>query len=672
MTAHAAAPGGSRTRRLAAVLGLFAVAEVAAAAALTPAVGWGWQDALEGFVVTNSLMGASFAVCGAVIAWHRPRLPVGWLFVAGGVAHATTACAMPLTEALRDDLAPVPLRLLVTVATWAWPWSIGLCLPLALLLFPDGRPPGPRWRPAVLAVAVTSPLFALELGMGDEPLEPGLPLAYGGWSGYDRLQPLWTASEARTMGALALAVAALAVRYRKGGETQRLQLMWLLLAATVAVAVTLPWAFVAGTPVVVLLAIPLIPAAVAVGIVRHRLFDIRLVLSRALTWLLLTAGVIGAYAGLVALLDTFVAERVGRSAVATVVVALAVAPVLPRLRRLVDRAMYGDRGDPARVASRVGRRLQSGADAGLPDVVAAVRTALRLPYAALRGPDGAVVAEDGAAGDGPAEGVTVQALDLEYGGGVVGGLIVGLRPGERELDPADRDVLTLLAAPLAVALHALGLTAELQRSRERIVAAREEERRRLHRDLHDGLGPLLTGVALSADAAANLVVADPAGARRLMDALRSDTRTAIADVRRLVDNLRPPALDELGLVGALRQRTDRLAVRGGTGGVAIRVDAPAEVPELPAAVEVAAYRIATEALTNVVRHSGADSAVVRLRCAGSLDVEVLDDGPPNGPWHPGVGLTAMRERATELGGAFTAGPTPAGGRVHVSFPLAAT
>ena len=258
-------------------------------------------------------------------------------------------------------------------------------------------------------------------------------------------------------------------------------------------------------------------------------------------------------------------------------------------------------------------------------------------------------------------------MELTYGGQPAGSLTVGLREGERRLDRADRRVLGLLAAPLAVAVHATVVSAELQASRERLVGAREEERRRLRRELHDGVGPTLTGIALTADAAANLL-GDPPRARELLDSLRRDTRAALADVRRVVEDLRPPALDELGLVDALRQRAEQLGRRADGAVVRVRVDVPPDVPALPAAVEVAAYRIATEALTNIARHSQAGSAVVRLTYGDGFEVSVSDDGPTSGPWPPGTGLQAMRERVAELGGAFHAGPSPAGGRVHATFP----
>lgn len=227
----------------------------------------------------------------------------------------------------------------------------------------------------------------------------------------------------------------------------------------------------------------------------------------------------------------------------------------------------------------------------------------------------------------------------------------------------------MLAAPVAAALRATLLAAELQASRERIIATQEEERHRLRRELHDGLGPTLTGIAFGADAAANLITTDPAQANDLLTTLRRDTRAALADVRRLVDDLRPRALDELGLVGALQQRAKQLAWRADGEAVDVKLDVPAKMPELPPATEVATYRIATEALTNVVRHSKATKALVRLTVSDRLEVTITDNGPPNGRWLPGVGLIAMRERVAELGGAFQAGPSATGGQVVASFPL---
>jgi two-component system, NarL family, sensor kinase len=660
--AFRAARAGQGLRAFAAALGVFVMLEVIAAAVLSGVARWSWQDALDAFVVTNSAIGMSFGICGAILAWHRPRNPIGWLFAAGGVAYATAALAAPLGAVLREAAAPIAVqRLVITIFFWSWPLAIGLVLPLTLLLFPDGRPPTRRWRWVVIAVIVTAPLFSLEMGTFPYPVEPGYPIGYLTIPFYESLGPLWTAAEIRTTLALFLGAGAVAVRYRRGSDIERRQLLWLLLAVMVALIVILPWDLVAGTPIEVLFAIPLIPIAVTVAIVRHQLLDIRLVVSRVLAWLMLLLAVVVAYTGLVALLNQFATPRVGWSALVTVLLVLLAAPLLPRLQRLVDGAIYGDRGDPARVASRLGEQLAT-PDAGLQGVVTTVRSALRLPYLAIER-DGRVLASDGEVPE------RVHPWPLTRGGKAEGQLTVGLRVGERDLAAADRRALAILADPVAVAVNSTVVSDELQASRERIIAAREEERRRLRRELHDGLGPTLTGIAFAADAAANTIDDDPEASQRLLTSLRRDTRVALADVRRLVDNLRPPALDELGLVEALRQRADQLSWRADGESVHVRLDVPDEVPVLPAAIEVATYRIATEALTNVVRHSRASGAVVRLRCDERVDLSITDDGPPNGAWAPGVGLDAMRERAAELGGSFRAGPTPTGGQVLASFPL---
>jgi signal transduction histidine kinase len=248
-------------------------------------------------------------------------------------------------------------------------------------------------------------------------------------------------------------------------------------------------------------------------------------------------------------------------------------------------------------------------------------------------------------------------------------LLVSPRTGQQALGVADRRVLEVLAAPVAVALHAVLLSQELQRSRERLVAAREEERRRLRRDLHDGLGPILTAVTLKADAARSVLAAAPDQADTLLAELRGDAKQAIGDLRRIIYDLRPASLDELGLLGALSEQVDRF----GRQGLSVILQVPPALPVLPAAVEVAAYRIITEALANVARHAHASRATVTMSVDHGLCLDVQDDGTTstaNGDgWRPGVGLVSMAERVAEVGGTLQAGPTPSGGRVQASLPL---
>jgi two-component system NarL family sensor kinase len=658
--------GDRGLRRTALALGGFALVEVILGYLLAVPAGFGWQRLLSTFMASNGLMGASFAGSGLLIAWHRPRNALSWLLIADGLGHATSTLAVPLAQLVHHHHGPeLLLRSLITVFMFSWPWSITLFLPLALLCFPDGHLPSRRWRPVAWGIVISAPLFVAEMTGDPTPVADGFPRGYLTMSSYHTLSWLWGLSEARVLCALAVGVGALVVRYRSADETGRRQLLWLLLAGVVVVAAVLPWSFVAGTPVVVLFSIPLIPLAIGVAVVRHQLLDIRLVLSRAVAWLLLSLAALAAYGALVALLGTALDGAGRSSALLTALIAVALAPLLPRLQREVDRWTYGERGDPARVAERLGEHLAAGGERGLAGVVSSLRAALRLPYVALT--DG----ESTLAADGSTP-TNIAVLPLTYAGAVVGRLEIGLRPGEKTLDEGDLPALQLVAAPLAVALGALRLSEDLERSRSRIVVAREEERRRLRRDLHDGLGPTLTGLALAADAATNFLDREPEQSRELLGSLRRDTRTAIGEVRRLIDDLRPPVLDELGLVGALKERVDALRRRDDGSIVDVRLVAPEALPVLPAAAEVVAYRVATEALLNVTRHAGARGAVIEISCNGSLDVSVLDDGSIDTAWAPGVGLSAMRERAAEVGARFEAGPTTSGGRVFLSIPLAAT
>jgi signal transduction histidine kinase len=349
-------------------------------------------------------------------------------------------------------------------------------------------------------------------------------------------------------------------------------------------------------------------------------------------------------------------------------VAVLFQPLRDRLQRGVNRLMYGERDDPYAVVSRLGQRLEAtlAPDAVLPTIVETVKEALKLPYAAiaLRGNGAPRVAAS--VGKPVAEPLR---LALTYQSEPVGELLLGPRSPGETFGPDDRRLLEGLARQAGVAAHAVRLTADLQRSRERLVATREEERRRLRRDLHDGLGAQLAGLNIQTGVLRNLISRDPAAADALVVELREELRAAIADIRRLVYDLRPPTLDDLGLAAAL----DQLAERYGSEGEQPRVlvEAPENLPPLPAAVEVAIYRIAQEALTNVVRHAQAKECFVRLILNGDVTLDIVDDGVGIlEERSAGVGLYSMRERAAELGGSCVVESVPEGGtRVLVQLPL---
>lgn len=391
-----------------------------------------------------------------------------------------------------------------------------------------------------------------------------------------------------------------------------------------------------------------IPICLAIAILRHRLWDIDLVINRALVYAALTNCVVGLYVGIVVGLGALFRTEgsIALSLPTTALIALLVQPLREQLQRGVNRLMYGERDDPYGILSRLGRRLETTLAPGaiLPTIVATVAEALKLPYVAicLEQDDDVIVAACGS----PAE--EQMRLPLVHQGNTIGQLIVSPRTGTRTLNPADLRLLNSLAHQAGIAAHTVQLTADLQRSRERLVIAREEERRRLRRDLHDGLGPTLAGLFQRLDVAATLVSRDPNAAVTLLDDLKGQVKSTISDIRRLVYALRPPSLDEYGLVWALREQVSQY---NGANGLQISFQAPEPLPALPAAVEVAAYRIALEALTNVVRHAHASTCSIKLCTDVDLHLEIKDDGiglPER--YHAGVGVMSMRERAAELGG----------------------
>jgi two-component system NarL family sensor kinase len=414
------------------------------------------------------------------------------------------------------------------------------------------------------------------------------------------------------------------------------------------------------------------PILIAVSILRHGAFDFDVVIRRSVVYGGLTVAVVAIYVVAAAAIGTVLgsASVFATSLLASGIAALAALPIRDALQRAATRLIYGDRDEPVRAIRRLGERLAASVDPdSMPRVVVdTVADALRLPYVGLELgslPTARLAAERGTR---PAE---LIERPLAFHGQPMGRLLVaGRSPGD-PLSVSDLRLLDDLAQQIGVAAHAALLTEDLRASRERLVTAREEERRRLRRDLHDGLGPALAAIGMRAGAAENLLRDDPERAAQMLTELQSEVSTAVADVRRLVDALRPPAIDEVGLVGALRLAADRLETPG-----APRLDVASEgsLPDLPAAVEVAAYRIGTEAMTNAVRHAGAASCSLRLVGGTELTVVVEDDGrglPTE--LRAGVGLVSMHDRAAELGGECRVEPRPGGGtRVVARLPLVIT
>ncbi|MEV8373688.1 histidine kinase [Kribbella sp. NPDC056861] len=631
-------PDAGRRRTAASALLVVALLEAVVTVVAAAASDLSWTRLTELFVPSNAAIGLCLALAGWPIAYHRPRNLVGWTLLLGGCCYASTATGLSVLAWLGEPT--VPWRIVATVTNGGWSPALAFFIPLTLLLFPDGQLLSRRWRWVVAALVLNAVLWTAT-GVFDQAgglsAEIGIP-GYPHWTGFEQIQVIGAISSAGLLASLLAALLAVVLRYRRSSEQVRRQVLWLLLALLVIVA-CFGLENLIGTESLVLGVLPLllIPLAIAIAVLRHQLLDIRLVVSRSLLYLILAGGVVVAYLSLIALLDR------NSSVLVTLVIALAFNPVRVWLQRVIHRAFYGARRDPVRAIAEVGAQI--GAAGGLVGVLAALCRVMRFPAASIVVEGNQMAAY----GELPA---ARHAIELWSGEERLGELVVGLRTGESRVNAGDEQVLSLLAAPLAVAVQAKGLADELRDSRERIITGREEERRRIRRDLHDGLGPVLTAVVLNADAARRLMETEPERTSALLAELRDQAIGAVEEIRRLVYDLRPPALDGLGLVGALSEYAAMASRRGDGAALTVTVDGPATLAELPAAVEVAAYRIATEALTNVIRHSTATTAAIRVAVETDvLRVGVLDNGVNAEPeWTAGVGLGSMRERAAELGG----------------------
>ena len=622
---------------------------------------------LAWFEMGTALVGT---VVNTAIGWllirRAPR--TGFVYFLAFVLLALTNASYPPSI---DDLLPgQPIAQAISRLTTVVAIAGFFVLPF---VFPNGRFV-PRWTRAwgvYLTLSVFSFAFLADWWSPEGPL----------WSVVD-------------VAFVLSAVFAVGYRYRKvSTPEQRRQTRWVVFGLVVG----LPGFFLGdammrnigsspvgiacllGFLVVMPIAFNLPTVMLGIAILHDRLFDIDVVLGRTLVWLFLTATITGTYIGVVVGIGGLIGARSSLilSLVATGLVAVAFQPLRLRVQRVVNRLLFGDRDDPYAVLARLGHHIEDSLNPTelLPAIVRTTAEMLRLPYAALfleRAGGPVLVATSGVAS------ASTLRLPLVYQGQAVGALEVATRSPGEVFGRADRRLLDDLARQIGVAARTVSLAAELQQSRERIVTAREEERRRLRRDLHDGLGAQLAALIMQAGAARAVLRSDPDAADRELADLRQELRAAVADVRRLVLGLRPPALDELGLTGALRARLARLD-RGGIDaaapGMRVRFDAEEPLPPLSAAAEVAAFRIIEEAVTNAVKHAQASCATVTLGLHGdALLITVGDDGigiPPV-PDTSGLGLQSIRERATELGGTFVvaAGPGGRGTLVRVTLPTA--
>ena len=632
----------------------------------------------------------AYSFVGALIASRRQGNPIGWVFCFVALFQGLLIFAEEYaTYALITNPGSLPLGPeAVWLSEWIWAPGVGLFLVFLPLLFPDGRPPTRRWWWAAWLGALSIGLISVLGAVLFWPDRGPELMRYGDGEAYV-VAPLWALVTDYVAFPMMLvaglgAVVSLFVRFRRARGEERQQIKWFASASVLTLAFAfaldgLPHAEGGPTEAVLvllgILIVPAIPVATGVAILKHRLYDIDLVINRTLVYGVLTACVVGTYVIIVGYLGALFRTDgdLAISLVATGIVAVLFAPLRDRLQRGVNRLMYGERDDPYAVLSRLGQRLEATLEphAVLPAVAESVAHALKLPHVAIelkRGEGYETAAEHGWPAGEPLR------LPLVYRTETVGRIVLSSRAPGESFGPADRRLLDDLARQARVAAHAVRLTDDLQRSRERLVTAREEERRRLRRNLHDGLGPALSSAMLKLGAARRLLPSDSLVDDLIVE-VRDDMRATIADVRGLVYDLRPPALDQLGLELAIRDYAEQCASED-EDGMRVTVDAPEQLSLLPAAVEVAAYYIAREALTNAARHARARSCRVHLALQDGperveLRLEITDDGVGlSHERHLGVGLSSMRERVEELGGKFSVESPPEGGtRVVARLPV---
>jgi two-component system, NarL family, sensor kinase len=533
----------------------------------------------------------------------------------------------------------------------------------AAYLFPDGRfvPPWTRWVvlawPAYFLYLIT---FAL-LGHGSDPesLAETAPLLvlFGSalYAAAHRYRRVSTSEQQRQTRGV---VAAIALWFAVALVSIAPPLHGLRAETSVPGLVANGVLLLAGY-----LAAALLPVAIAVAVLRYRLYEVDTWVSRTLIYAMLTALIVLAYAALVALGGlAWSGDNLAAPLAATVVIAVVLHPLRLRVQSLVDRFVYGRRKERYEVLADLGRQLEAVVppDQVLRTLAREVGQTLKLPYVAATHGTVRVVQPDGSERPPGRQHV----FPIRWQDEELGDLTVVVRPGD-ELSVADRDLLAGLTRQAGAAVRAATLNDDLRRSRERILVAREDERRRLQRDLHDGLGPTLASLYQRVDAARSLLGRDPAAAEALLLDVGEQTKLVIADIRRLVQGLRPHELDELGLAGSMSAAAARF------DGMRVTVNA-ADLPDLPPVIQIAAYRIAMEALTNAARHSGARSATVCLDADGDfLVLTVTDDGRGLAASDRlGTGLRSMRERADELGGTCgLVAPLTGGTQVRALLPL---
>ncbi len=645
---------------------------------------WNFPDVFE------ELMFVAVPVVGFVLGSRRPANKIGWIFLAAGLLLGLGFFSHAYGGYGLTSPRPLPAaRAADWFVNWIWVVPAG-AFTFVLLIFPSGLLPTRRWRPVAWFVAAVLTLQTIGFVARATRVwrDPFAPQGQGWYPGlHDALLVLWPA-------AVLVASAALIARFVRSAGEERLQLKWFAASAVLVVVTIIPLALTPEISSLPAAAVPAIPplkvlfclalvclwVAIAVAILKYKLYEIDLVISKALQYGALAAFISAVYAGLVAGVGTLAGDRRSPllSAIAAVVVAVAFHPVQVRAARLANRIVYGRRASPYQVLSEFARRIGGGYAR---DVLAQMATTVAAGIGAQRvvvwlrvGSElRAEAASDGSLTEPvPVDGHQMPTLadtDFDapvlYQGELLGAISIRM-PRDEPLNPAAEQLVVDVASQAGLALSNAGLIEDLRASRQRLVSAQDEERRRLERNLHDGAQQDLVALAIKLRLASTVVEEDAAEASQLLGELQEEVSGALSNLRDLARGIYPPLLADSGLVAAL-------GAQAAKSPIPVVVDA-AGIGRFGQDMEAAVYFCCLEALQNIAKYAAASQVEICVAARdGSLRFTVSDDGAGYDASRTplGSGQRNMADRLAALGGRLEVRSLPGKGTTiaaHLPLP----
>jgi signal transduction histidine kinase len=659
--------------RLATALWLFGVVVFVASSVLGVVDHHGYNWTLASQVVAF----VSIGVVGWILARRRPENPIGWIYLGVwlGVAVVFGFLEEYATWAFNHDAPFVDLATWMT--NWAWVPIFGALLSFPFLLFPDGRLLSRRWRPVVWTLGVVLALWSMSFAFETQDyvdaadrhvLNPFTPDGLGPFFNVAK-QVLAVAS----LALFAISLASLFIRFRRATGDERQQVKWLLYSGTLLVA----WLIVpvehgneTWVDQIQGLLIALIPISIGIAVLKYRLYEIDVVIRKTVVVALLTAFIALVYAAIVGGIGALVGEASNTTLafVAAAVLAVAFQPARDAARRFADRLVYGRRATPYEVLSafsgrmretyatedvlpRMAQILGEGTGAAAATVWLRVGGVLR---PAGSWPQERRLAPITIAGDALPD-LGEPAVAVVDAGDLLGALSTTFPPSD-PMSPAKERLVHDLASQAGLVLRNVRLIEELRASRQRLVAAQDDERRKLERDLHDGAQQQLVALQVQLRLATQVTQRDPAKGAPMIRALQGQAAAALEDLRDLARGIYPPLLADQGLAAALESQARKASL-------SVQVE-PDGVGRYDRGVESAVYFCALEALNNVAKYAKASTATVRLaQSNGVLRFEVIDDGAgfDAGATSYGTGLQGMADRLDAVGGTLEVRSAPGGG-----------